>query len=137
MTLLKRIDNIDILTRDVDCLVRFYNGVLGFPFHLPYVAEENWASINVGNVTLFLFEGLVGDHAPRRTPINADNAPGLDCLAWEVDDLDQAIAELDGNVEWAAAEPIEWVHGSGASYRYRPFYDPDGNLLYITQPTRA
>lgn len=133
MPTLKRIDNMDILTRDVDTLVQFYHGVLGLPFHLPYEKDEEWAAIDLGNVTLYLFKSEVGEHAPRRTAVNPDNAPGYDSIAFEVDDLDAAEAELDGQVEWVD-ERIEWKHPSGTWYRYRPFFDPDGNMLYITEP---
>ncbi len=133
MPTLKRIDNMDILTHDVDRLVEFYHGVLDLPFHLPYEKDEEWAAIDLGNVTLYIFKSEVGEHAPRRTAINPDNAPGYDSMAFEVDDLDAAEAELDGRVEWVDAR-IEWKHPSGTWYRYRPFFDPDGNMLYITEP---
>ncbi|CUR58008.1 putative acyltransferase [metagenome] len=136
MPALKRIDNMDILTRDVDRLVDFYHGVLGLPFHLPYEKEEEWAAIDLGNLTLYLFKSEVGEHAPKRTAVNLENAPGYDSMAFEVDDLDATESELDGQVEWVD-ERIEWKHPSGAWYRYRPFFDPDGNMVYITEPHRA
>ncbi|WP_433826641.1 VOC family protein [Actinoplanes sp. CA-015351] len=133
---LKRIDNMDILTRNVAGLVDFYHGLLGLPFHLPYVPEEEWAAINLGNLTLYIFKSEAGEHEPRRTAVNADNAPGYDSMAFEVDDLDLAEAELDGKVEWVD-ERIEWKHPNGTWYRYRPFFDPDGNMLYVTEPHQA
>lgn len=136
MLTLKRIDNMDILTRDVGRLVDFYHHTLGLPFYLPYEPEEEWAAIDFGNLTLYIFKSEVGDHAPRRTAVNAENAPGVDSFAFEVDDLDAAEAAIDGKVEWVD-ERIEWKHPSGTWYRYRPFYDPDGNMLYITEPHPA
>ena len=68
MTLLKRIDNADILTHDVGQLVRFYNGVLGLPLFFPYNPEEEWAAIDAGNVTIYVFKTELGEHAPRRIP---------------------------------------------------------------------
>lgn len=133
---LKRIDNMDILTHDVDKLVNFYHGTLGLKFHLPYEQAENWAAIDMGNVTLYIFESKVGQHPPRRTAVNDQNAPGYDSVAFEVDDLDVAEAALDGKVDWVD-ERIEWKHPSGTWYRYRPFFDPDGNMLYITEPHTA
>ena len=133
---LKRIDNMDILTRDVGRLVDFYHGVLGLPFYLPYQPEEEWAAIDLGNLTLYIFKSEVGEHAPRRTAVNPENAPGYDSMAFEVDDLDAAEAGLDGHVEWVD-ERIEWKHPNGTWYRYRPFFDPDGNMLYITEPHPA
>lgn len=133
---LRRIDNMDILTHDVGRLVDFYHGVLGLPFHLPYEAEEEWAAIDFGNLTLYIFKSEVGEHAPRRTAVNPENVPGLDSFAFEVDNLDEAEAALDGKVEWVD-DRIEWKHPSGTWYRYRPFYDPDGNMLYVTEPHQA
>ncbi|MFF1831340.1 C45 family autoproteolytic acyltransferase/hydolase [Paenarthrobacter sp. NPDC058040] len=130
---LKRIDNMDILTHDVGRLVDFYHGTLGLGFHLPYEPTEEWAAINLGNVTLYIFKSDVGEHAPRRTAINAENAPGFDSVAFEVENLDQAETHLDGKVEWVD-QRIEWKHPNGTWYRYRPFFDPDGNMLYITEP---
>ncbi|UQX89212.1 VOC family protein [Jatrophihabitans telluris] len=137
MIALKRIDNMDILTHDVARLVDFYHGVLGLSFYLPYQAEEEWAAIDAGNLTLYVFKSEVGEHAPRRTEINPDNAPGLDSFAFEVDDLDEALQQLQGKVVWVTEETITWKHPNGTWYRYRPFYDPDGNMLYITEPHPA
>lgn len=134
MTLLERIDNLDILCKDVGAMVSFYHDALGLPFFLPYVPDEEWAAIEAGNLTIYIFKSEQGEHAPRRTPVNSENAPGFDSFAFQVADLDAAIAELDGKVEWASDEIIEWRHPSGTWYRYRPFYDPEGNMLYVTEP---
>lgn len=137
MPALKRIDNLDILCRDVGAMVDFYHGTLGLPFYLPYVPDEEWAAIEAGNLTIYIFKSEAGEHAPRRTAVNPENPPGLDSFAFEVDDLDAALAELDGQVAWASSEIIEWRHPSGTWYRYRPFYDPEGNMLYVTEPHEA
>jgi catechol 2,3-dioxygenase-like lactoylglutathione lyase family enzyme len=130
----KRVDNMDILCRKVGPMADFYHDVLGFPFFLPYEDDQDWAAIELGNLTLYLFETSVGEHQPKRTPVNTENPPGLDSFAFEVEDLDTAIAELDGKVEWAANEPIRWDHPNGTWYQYRPFYDPEGTMLYVTEP---
>lgn len=137
MTKLKRIDNTDILTHDVDRLVSFYHATLGLPYFLPYQPEEQWAAIDAGNLTIYIFKSETGEHAPRRTEVNPENPPGLDSFAFEVDDLDVAVADLDGAVEWVTDRQIDWKHPSGTWYRYRPFHDPDGNLLYITEPHKS
>lgn len=134
---LKRVDNMDILTRDVPRLVDFYTEVLGLRFSLPYVPEEEWAAIDLGNLTLFVFKTERGENPPRRTAVNLEDDPGMDSFAFEVDDLDAAVAELDGRVEWTTDEPISWEHPSGTTYRYRPFFDPDGNMLYVTEPHKV
>jgi predicted enzyme related to lactoylglutathione lyase len=137
VTSLKRIDNLDILCKDVAAVVSFYHETLGLPFFLPYAEDEEWAAIDAGNLTIYIFKSERGEHAPRRTPVNPENAPGFDSFAFEVDDLDAAISELDGRVEWANPDIIEWKHPSGTWYRYRPFYDPEGNMLYVTEPHKA
>ena len=53
------------------------HGTLGLPFHLPYEKDEEWAAINMGNVTLYIFKSEVGEHAPRRTAVNPDECPRL------------------------------------------------------------
>jgi predicted enzyme related to lactoylglutathione lyase len=137
MPKLKRIDNLDILTSDVGPLVTFYTEVLGLGFLLPYAEDEEWAAIDAGNLTIYIFKSEVGEHAPRRTAINPENPPGFDSIAFDVDDLDEALADLEGKVEWAHPEVITWEHPSGVWYRYRPFYDPDGNMVYVTEPHTA
>lgn len=135
MTQLRRVDNLDIYCSDIRSMASFYTGVLGMPFFLPYRPESGWAAVQAENVTLFLFESP-GAHPPRRTPVTEENAPGIDSFAFEVLNLDDAVAELDGNVEWAD-EVQRWEHPSGVWYRYRSFYDPEGNLLHITEPHHA
>lgn len=128
------IDNADILTKDVDRLVEFYHGLLGLPFFLPYEKDQGWASIDTGNVVIYIFDTQVGEHAARRTPTNSENSPGLDSFALRVSDLDEVVAYLDGHVEWASDGIIPWHHPTGVWYRFRPFYDPDGNMVYATEP---
>jgi isopenicillin-N N-acyltransferase-like protein len=106
VTSLKRIDNLDILCKDVAAVVSFYHETLGLPFFLPYAEDEEWAAIDAGNLTIYIFKSERGEHAPRRTAINPENAPGFDSFAFEVDDLDAAISELDGRVEWANPDII-------------------------------
>lgn len=132
MVNLKRIDNSDILVRDLRKTIEFYHDTLGLPFFLPYEPEEGWAAIDAGNLTFYIIETQAGEHAPRRSVVNAESPPGLDSFAFEVDDLDASIAALDGKVEWAG--PVTRSDHPLAWYRYRGMYDPEGNLLYITEP---
>jgi isopenicillin-N N-acyltransferase-like protein len=123
----KRLDNIDVLCTDVAALVAFYGGVLGLPLRLPYEDGQGWAGFRAGDVVIYFIEEGAGPHPPARLTGGA-NPPGLDSFAFEVDDLDAAIAELDAAVPWAG-EIItsEW-------YRYRGLHDPEGNLVYLTEP---
>ena len=134
MLKLKRIDNLDILCRDLRAVAEFYHDTLGLEYFLPYQPELGWAALSAGNLTIYVFQTDAGEHATRRTAINEENAPGFDSIAFDVDDLDEALAGLEGRVTWAHPEVITWKHPSGIWYRYRPFYDPEGNMVYVTEP---
>jgi catechol 2,3-dioxygenase-like lactoylglutathione lyase family enzyme len=125
---LKRLDNIDVLCADVERMVAFYGGVLGLELRLPYESGQGWAGYRAGDVVIYLIEEGVGPHAPPRRTGGA-NPPGIDSFAFEVDDLDEAIAHFDSlAVSWAGEiVASEW-------YRYRGLHDPEGNLVYLTEP---
>jgi catechol 2,3-dioxygenase-like lactoylglutathione lyase family enzyme len=126
---LKRLDNIDIACTDVEPMVAFYRDLLGLRLRLPYEPGQGWAGFIAGDVVIYLIEeeATAPHPAPRLT--GGDNPPGLDSIAFEVDDLDASIAELDGHgVTWAGdVVESDW-------YRYRGFHDPEGNLIYLTIP---
>jgi catechol 2,3-dioxygenase-like lactoylglutathione lyase family enzyme len=126
--LLKRLDNIDVICTDVDALVGFYGDVLGLELRLPYGSGQGWAGFRAGDVVIYFIEEGVGPHPPPRFT-GGENPPGIDSFAFEVDDLDVAIAELDRRgVSWAGEiVTSEW-------YRYRGLHDPEGNLVYLTEP---
>lgn len=127
---LKRLDNIDVCCADLGAMVEFYARTLGLPFNLPYEEGQGWAGFQAGDVVIYLIEVPNVEAPPRRQPLGASNLGGFDSFAFEVDDLDEAILALDeGGVEWAGeVVESEW-------YRYRGFYDPEGNLLYVTRPS--
>jgi isopenicillin-N N-acyltransferase-like protein len=133
MTVFRRIDNLDLLCSDLDRLVEFYHEVLGLPFFLPYDKDLGWAALDAGNLTMYIFATDNSVRQPRRTPVNEENQPSWDSIAFETENLDAAIAKLDGKVEWAG-NVIRWEHPSGTWYRYRPMYDPEDNMLYVTEP---
>jgi catechol 2,3-dioxygenase-like lactoylglutathione lyase family enzyme len=135
---LKRIDNLDILCDDVDTMARFYNETLGLPFALPFEPGAGWAMMDAGNLRIYLAQATPGQHAPKRTAVNEENPGGFDSIAFEVDDLDEAINALSAkNVEWVVNDIIRWDHNNGTWYRYRPFYDPEGNMVYVAEPHLA
>ena len=131
-----RIDNLDVLCRNVDVMVDFYEGVLGLDHFLPYEPDQGWAAFQAGDVTIYIFETDVTERPPRRTVETEKNQPGIDSFAFAVDDLDSVITEFDDKVEWCGETEL-WEHPSGTWYRHRAFYDPEGNLLHFTQPHKA
>jgi len=130
--MLKQLDNVDIICQDLDVLVPFYRDVLALPEAHPDRKDQGWAGFKAGNVTLYLIAATPGNSAETaRATAPIGERPGLESLAFEVDDLDEAVGWLSGRgVVWAT-DVIEspW-------YRYRGFRDPEGNLLYVTRPAR-
>ena len=126
----KRLDNIDVVVSDVEPIRAFYEDVLGLPLRLPYDRADGWVGIQAGDVTIYFIEAEAAapPHPPRRFT-GAANPPGIDSFAFEVDDLDEAIGHFDGlGVRWAGeVVASEW-------YRYRGLHDPEGNLVYLTEP---
>src|SRR5262245_64363032 len=95
MLKLKRIDNLDILCRDLEAVATFYHDTLGLEYFLPYQPELGWAALSAGNLTMYLFQTDVGEHAPWRTAINEENPPGLDSIAFDVE-----IGRASCRVDW-------------------------------------
>jgi catechol 2,3-dioxygenase-like lactoylglutathione lyase family enzyme len=124
-----RLDNIDVICTDVEAMRAFYVDLLGLPLRLPYEPGQGWVGVRAGDVVIYLIEedGLPAHPPPRFT--GATNPPGLDSFAFEVQELDAAITELDERgVSWAGEiVESEW-------YRYRGLHDPEGNLVYLTEP---
>jgi isopenicillin-N N-acyltransferase-like protein len=129
MALVGRLDNIDVLCLDLDAMVRFYRDTLEVPMLFPYDADSGWAGFQAGDVTIYLIR-IGGKPSLRRVP--GAGPAGMESFAFTVPELEQAIEELTRRgAEWAG-EIVEsdW-------YRYRSFYDPEGNLLHVTVPDRA
>lgn len=148
MLQLKRIDNLDIVVRGYDAMVDFYRDVLGFEYAPNgYVPEKGWAMFECHNIHVVLLSAPDSGTPRHRTPEYWTNPAGMDSLAFEVDDIDEAIAALDqAGVRWAGdlviegnGELLDAVPAGafdGTWYRFRSFYDPEGNLLHVTEPHR-
>jgi catechol 2,3-dioxygenase-like lactoylglutathione lyase family enzyme len=126
-----RLDNIDVICTDLESMRAFYVELLGLPLRLPYEPGQGWIGIRAGDVVIYLIEedgARLPPHPPPRFT-GAANPPGLGSFAFEVEELDAAIVELDGHgVDWAGdVVASEW-------YRYRGLHDPEGNLVYLTEP---
>jgi catechol 2,3-dioxygenase-like lactoylglutathione lyase family enzyme len=129
----KRLDNIDVICSEIEPMRAFYGDLLGLPLRLPYEAGQGWVGFSAGDVVIYLIK--IDPDPPHPLPhppprfTGAANPPGIDSFAFEVQHLDAAIAELDTRgVSWAGEiVESEW-------YRYRGLHDPEGNLVYLTEP---
>ncbi len=127
----RRLDNIDVVCTAIEPMRAFYVDLLGLALRLPYEPGQGWVGVRAGDVVIYLIEEEAGALPPHPAPrfTGAANPPGLDSFAFEVDGLDAAIAELDARGASWAGEIVEseW-------YRYRGLHDPEGNLVYLTEP---
>ena len=130
MTELQRFDNIDVYCRDIPAMVRFYRDVLGLRLLYPYEPGSDWFAIQSGDVSVY-FLSAEPDAADAQFP--PARATGLSSFSFAVADLDAAIRQLDGHVDWSD-EIRDWRHPNGTWYRFRFFTDPEGNNLSVTEP---
>ena len=146
MLKLRRLDNMDIVVNDFATMVDFYKNTLGLPLHpYGYEPEKGWAMFMCGDVDLVLLSVPDADRAERRRTANyAEDPAGVHSFAAQVDDIDEAIAALaEHGIEWAGAtnvygagEFLEEIPGDdfdGIWYRFRSFYDPEGNVMHICE----
>ena len=136
----------DVVVNDFPKMVDFYKSVLGLEMHPHgYNEEQGWAMFMCGDVDLVLLSVPAADRVGRRRTSNYHQDPaGLHSFAAQVEDLDEAIAELDKQgIEWAgetivfgAGHFLTQVPGDdfvGIWYRFRSFYDPEGNVMHICE----
>jgi glyoxylase I family protein len=130
---INRIESLDILTPDVPRMVDFYHGVLGLPFFMPWEGDEDLASLDAGNLIICLMRTTSTTTPPKHSGVDMGvrDPQGFDSIAFEVDDLEAAMAALDGKVTWITDGPGEWREPDGTFFRHRVMHDPDGNMVYI------
>lgn len=117
------LDNIGVAVSDVPRAIAFYTEVLGFPGE----GTEEEGTVQLGGSYLYLFKTATAPATPGRDADLAGNPVGVDHLSFRVPDFDAAVAELQRRgVEFVAP-----TTGEPGSFRYRPFRDPDGTMLYV------
>lgn len=112
--------HIAIRTPNFAAMESFYTQTLGLP------VTKRWDNIpavfiDIGTTTIELF---------GRADSTADNTPngGLDHLALQVANVDEAFAEVAAKEVRIRAEPRDFQ-----DIRIAFFYDPDGNVIELVQ----
>jgi glyoxylase I family protein len=122
---LKRFDNIGIACRDATRSHQFYTEVLGCEA-APLEAGATSFGASIGDVAFYIFETSATNGVGRDDGMPS-NPVGIDHLAFEADDFEAAVAELE-------TKGVTWVGetvGEPGDFRYRGFHDPDGNMIYV------
>lgn len=146
MLKIKRLDNIDVVTNDFPGMVKFYRDVLGLPLHPHgYEPAKGWAMFMCGDVDIVILSVPAADRPERRRTANYNADPaGVHSFAMQVDNIDDAVAELEKHaIEWAgdlkiygAGQFLDSMPDDGFKgiwYRFRSFYDPEGNVMHICE----
>lgn len=126
MLKLNRIHHIAIICSDYARSKKFYTEILGFTILQEVYREERKSykldlEVNrLYQIELFSFPG------PPPRPSRPE-AAGLRHLAFEVDDLDKAVAHLSGYA--VVTEPIRVDESTGKRFTF--FSDPDGLPLEL------
>lgn len=127
--MLKRLDNIGIAVANAERSITFYRDTLG----LPATLRGTEGTVDLGGLSLYIFETSTSVAPTGRDADPYSNPVGLDHLAFEVEDIDEAIREYEARgVVFLAA-----IVGEPGEFRYRGFADPDGNMLYVIQHAHA
>ncbi|WP_419701498.1 VOC family protein [Mucilaginibacter sp. NFX135] len=126
MLKLNRVHHIAIICSDYQKSKHFYSEILGFKILLEVYREERQSyklDLEVGNqyqIELFSFP-----EPPTR--LSRPEAAGLRHLAFEVDDIDEAVYSLQANS--VITEPIRIDEFTGKRFTF--FADPDGLPLEL------
>ena len=92
-----RLDNIDVICTEIEPMRAFYADLLGLPLRLPYEPGQGWVGLRAGDVVIYLIEDDAATLPPHPAPrfTGGANPPGFDSFAFEVAELDAAIADLE------------------------------------------
>jgi catechol 2,3-dioxygenase-like lactoylglutathione lyase family enzyme len=123
-----RVHHVAIATADVGRLRAFYAGTLGLPV-VDELEEQGIVFLDAGGTVVEIVEQAAAPDGIR-------DGRGWHHLAWRVDDLARAVAELSARgVDFHV--PPEEFPPDDPRVRIAFFRDPDGNVLELVEPLRA
>lgn len=128
MTVFKRIDHVEITPADFDRSLAFYTEVIGFTF-------KERITVGVHPIRDIVFLELADTMLELLDIEGAVDLPsggpyaGYRMMALEVDDMDKALAHLEGNGIHASVEPRRSPSGSIRA----EIKDPDGFSIELRQ----
>lgn len=159
--MLKHIDHVNIVVRDLDAMVGFYRDVLGMTVAKRVTISGDWIASVIGladaaanapaphvraevvyldlpggpRIELIDYQQPAGDRPPG---LDAPHTHGLRHLAFAVDDIDVASTKLAsaGVALVGSAQRVpdsQVTYAGGVRKRLVYFRDPEGNLLELCE----
>lgn len=126
--MLKKVHHIAIICGDYNTSKHFYTQILGLDIVQEVYREERRSyKLDLSLNGKYIIELFSFPHAPPRP--SGPEARGLRHLAFEVDDIDSAIADL--NKKGVETEPVRTDPYTGKLFTF--FADPDGLPLELYQ----
>ena len=148
MISIQRFRHVAIVVSDLDAMVEFYTSVLGFRERSRYESASDDFRRGVGlphikaevvhlgmagspvEIEMFQFDDTLAACADR----SRANLPGYRHIAFVVEDLDTACAQLrELGVEFFSDPITLGASGSVAGIQFVYFKDPEGNIVELNQ----
>jgi catechol-2,3-dioxygenase len=118
----KQLAVISLRAEDVSKTAHFYRDIIGLAL-LPH--HNHRPAFDLGGTFLIIVEG-------QPPPVHESEATRFPVLAWEVEDLGQAVEHLQAhNVD------LPWGIKKGRGTRWVMFFDPAGNLIEFVEANEA
>ena len=125
---LKAADYVVLIVADLEASVHFYTGVLNLPLH-HLAPNGKFAELDTGVTHISLYtRDAMSETLGREISAPHRDQPGFE-LAFKVDDVDAAFAEVVAAGFEAAVQPTTKFWGQRTAY----IYDPDGHLIEFAQ----
>jgi catechol 2,3-dioxygenase-like lactoylglutathione lyase family enzyme len=131
----RRFHHVGIVVRDLEASVAWYRDHFGFEHQYDYAFPGARATIIVlGEVRLEFFqvEGAAPITSERQAFEASLRIGGINHLALEVDDLEEAVAALQAKGVEIAIPPSDVPNGSGDRYAF--IHDNERMLVELFQP---
>jgi methylmalonyl-CoA/ethylmalonyl-CoA epimerase len=130
---IKRIAHLGVAVKDLESALNFFTG--GLPLDLTHTEDYQGMRIGfipVGDSSIELLQDVSGSSAIRK--FLDKNGEGIHHIAFEVDDIHQAVAELrDKGIKLIDETPRQGAHGMTIAFMHPKA--SHGILMELCQPT--
>jgi methylmalonyl-CoA/ethylmalonyl-CoA epimerase len=129
---IKRIAHLGIVVRDLDAALELFTGAL--PLDLVHTEDYQGMKVGfipVGDSSIELLQDVSGSSGVKKFLEN--NGEGIHHIAFEVDDIEQAVAELrEKGVKLIDEKPRAGAHGMSVAFMHPKA--THGVLMELVQP---